>query len=238
MFAGILARRQEGMRVGRWFWTLGLLAAARASALTVPYIESFPSDAANWRDAGGASPLGWQPSGGPDASSYASTPFNFLGVPANPLGGPTPFQGKSSFGSSGAAFFGNWLTGGVNSVSAYVRQDTGVSLNYFMRFTSASSPTGVVGVIGTSVPSGVWTQLTLPVTSGAFITEGPPTLFTSTFSNVGMMQIGFIVPAALANMNLTSTFDVDRISIVPEPAAVSLILVGGGVVLSRRTRGS
>src|SRR5262245_27199529 len=125
MFLENLERRlvAKNVRRGQMKWApgLALLLGAQVLALTVPYTETFPSDAANWRDAGGAAPLGWQSSGGPDASSYARTPFNFLGVPANPQGGPTPFQGKSSFGSSGGAIFGDWLSGGVTSVSAYVR---------------------------------------------------------------------------------------------------------------------
>ncbi|MEO1130914.1 MAG: hypothetical protein AAFX05_14570, partial [Planctomycetota bacterium] len=58
--------------------------------------------------------------------------------------------------------------------------------------------------------------------------------FNSTFSNVGHMQFGVDTPGALLGQDVTVTFDIDNVRLVPGPAAATTLLLGGLVGLRRR----
>ncbi|MBI1826696.1 MAG: PEP-CTERM sorting domain-containing protein [Planctomycetes bacterium] len=194
-------------------------------AATVPFTEAFTSDAANWHDPSGASVLNWTNSGGPDSSSFAFTNFNF----ANSAAGSTPviFRGQSEFNSSGGAFVGNWIADGITSFRADVRQDSGVPLTFFTRFSSSANFPGATAINFTPVLSGVWTPITFAISpaSPQFISfEG--TDFNTVFSNIGHLQIGVSVPAELGHLNSNVTFGIDNVSIVPEPASLGLFAIG------------
>jgi hypothetical protein len=208
---------------------LTLAACAPAMALTVPFTENFTADPAGWRMRDSVTPLTWQSSGGPDAGSYSSTTFNFQNSSVSTMSGPIMFRGHDAFDASGDAFVGNWLTGGVTSLSAFVRHDAGVPLTFFTRFATPANSPAVVGLSSSPVPSGVWTQFTIPIGFGnPYIYEGPPSqaFFNSVFGNIGNLQLGVMVPAELAGLNQVFNFDLDQVSIVPEPAAGLLLLAG------------
>lgn len=58
--------------------------------------------------------------------------------------------------------------------------------------------------------------------------------YATVLSNVGAMQLGFVVPNALAGQNIDGHFDMTDFSIVPAPGAIALLgLVG---IAARRRR--
>jgi hypothetical protein len=205
-----------------------------AFALTVPFTENFTSDSANWYNATGVSPLGWQSSGGPDGSGYASGIFNFVNSGANDT--PALLRAQDEFNSSGNAFVGNWNAAGVTTFTAYVRHDAGIPLSYFVRFATPANFPGAAGVVSTPVQSGVWTQITIPISPGTLIVEGPPSFYNSVFTNMGHVQIGVDITESMAGVDQIITFDVDQAQIVPEPAAMGLMLVSGLALLRSRRR--
>lgn len=182
--------------------------AAPASALTVPFTENYSADAQGWV-AGNFGALAWNAAGGPDGSSYVSTVFNYQ---SNNTGdNPAVFRGQDEFAASGHAFEGNWVAGRVGTFSVYVRHDAGVPLTIFTRFASPVNFPGAAGVAFAPVPSGVWTQVTIPVHFGSpnLVTfEG--TSYGAVFPNIGHLQIGATVPASLAHVNQDITFSLDQ----------------------------
>ena len=152
------------------------LFSTSAWGLTVPFTEDFNTGTAQWfTNSAGTLPPSFVSSGGPDGSGFVSHSFNFVNTV--PTGTPLFFRGQASFGSSGGAFVGDWISGGVIELSAWVRHDAASQLNFFTRLAPAGNA-GVIGLTGL-IPSGQWTQITFPIMSSAFINEGPP---GSTFS--------------------------------------------------------
>lgn len=192
--------------------------AGSASALTVPFTEDFAADASGWENASN-DPLFWHDAGGPDGSSYVSTTNNYFGY-SNPFGaGPVLFRANGSDDASGGAFVGDWPAGGVQAVSAWVYQDTGVDLTFFLRVANAVNFPGAVLNADTAVPSGVWTQITIPIA-----TTVPP-CFEETapcdqvFAAVANFQLGTNAPAALTEIDQAFVLAIDQVSLVPEADA-------------------
>jgi len=203
-------------------------------AATVPFTETFANDAANWHDSSGANVLNWTNSGGPDSSGFAFTNFNFSNSAENST--PVIFRGQSEFNSSGGAFVGNWIADGVTTFSADVRQDSGVPLTFFTRFSSSANFPGATAVSFTTVQSGEWTPVSFIInpSSPQFISfEG--TDFNTVFSNIGHLQIGVAVPIDLAHADSNVTFGIDNVSIVPEPASFALLICGFAVLARFRS---
>jgi hypothetical protein len=212
--------------------------APDAGALTFAYTETFASGNAGWRDASNASPstLPWLASGGQQGEGYVSTQFNFLNSVAGGQG-PVLFRGPAS--ASGGAFAGNWLTG-VTEFSAWVRHDAPVPVNFFARFASPFNFPGAtavdfVPVVALPGPAG-WTQISFEIDpqSPQFVSfEG--TDFATVFANVGVVQIGVSVPAALAGVDASYGFALDSVTVVPEPGSLALVALGVvGAALARR----
>ena len=211
---------------------VGLFASTtRLMATTLPFTETFSSDVAGWTESSGVGPLTFNAAGGPDGSSYASGTFNFLNSTFGDQG-PVVIRGQEPQNASSGAFIGNWIADGITQFSASVRHDAGVPLSYFTRFAApVTSFPGAIGIVaGPPAPSGVWTDITFPI-----VNAGPPfgpfvsyegTSFAAVFSNVGRIQVGVEIPAALAGVDQDVTFDIDNISIVPEPSSIMLAVCG------------
>jgi hypothetical protein len=208
--------------------------SSTAAAVTVPFTEHFPANSANWFNASGASPLVWQTSGGPDTSSYAVGTFNFSALAGG--AGLALLRAQDEYNSSGNAFAGNWITAGVAAFQAYVRHNTGVDLPYFVRFSGPGNFPGGIGFAAVAVPSGVWTQITIPIGPAAPLTYEGPSSYGSVFGNLGHIQIGIQVPDSLAGVDQDFSFDLDQAQVVPEPAAMALLLTGGIGLIRVRPR--
>jgi hypothetical protein len=216
----------------------GAFLSGSALATQVPFTENFTFDSASWRDTTGTLPLDWVSAGGPDGSSFASGPLNFVSLPANST--PAFARAQDEFNSSGNAFVGNWITDGVSQFSVYVRHDAPQPLTFFTRFAGPANFPGVAALDITLVPGDTWTQLIVPIVPGnpQFQFEGPASTFSSVFGNVGHVQLGVIVPSGLSGIDQVYQFDVDQAQIVPEPGAMALLAGGGLVAAWGRRRGA
>ncbi len=209
------------------------LFATSTHAVVNPFTETFSGPTANWSTASVLTPPTYIPSGGPDGSSFARGSFVFT----NSVNGDFPilFRGQDNFSSSSNSFVGNWLASGVTTFSFSVRHNAPSSLDFFARFSNGGP--GVVSLQPTLVPAGVWTTFNVPINSSTpFIFEGGPSLYTSTFSALTRVQIGFVVDAAIAGQAGPYTFDVDNVSITPAPGVATALLGAAGLVATRRRR--
>lgn len=209
-----------------------LVAASSVQAATVPFTEDFAADNANWKDAAGAD-LSFVATGGPDGSSYVSTPFSFAN--ANTDDDLTVLRGQDNFDSSADAFVGNWIADGVTTLTMKVRHNGIAPINFFVRLASPFNFPGAAAIDFVPVLPNTWTEVSFDVTSSSIqlITfEGSD--YNTVFSNIGNIQLGVRTPAAMAGFTAPVTFDLDQPTITPEPASLALLGLGGLAMLRRR----
>ncbi|MDX2199326.1 MAG: PEP-CTERM sorting domain-containing protein [Phycisphaerae bacterium] len=218
-----------------------MLAVVGANAATVPFTETFAADSANWFNSAGNGALNWSAAGGPGNSSHASGGFNFATSAANDT--PVIFRAQDDFNSSGNAFVGDWIAQGVTQFSMQVRHNATQPLNFFARFSGPSNFPGATAVFFQPVLPGQWTTLSLALeaTNPQFISFESLN-FNAVFGansfngfvGIGHIQIGVSVPTGLAGLNQGFSFDIDNVSIVPEPSALALLAVGALAAVRRR----
>lgn len=216
------------------FAAAALFAAPAIAGVTLPAVEAFNENAANWRDAGGSAELSWVASGSFDGSGYVSTSFNFANTA--PEDTPILFRAQDEYGSSGGAFVGDWIASGAAEFSFWVRHDAITPLNFLVRFTGPANFPGAVALEFAPVLANTWTQISIDLNAmnPAFISfEG--TDFETVFSNIGHIQIGVSAPEALAGLDQSFTFDLDHAALIPAPGALGLLCFAG-VCAARRRR--
>ena len=208
---------------------LGIAAPSRAAV--IPLTEDFSTGTQNWKNVTNAD-VSYVPNGGVGevGDGYISVQRTFT---ANPNFAQTIFRAHDQFDSSSDAFVGDWLAAGVTRFSFWVRHNAASDLTFGTRFaTSANSP-GANGIgLPTAAPN-VWTMVEIPV-SPANISPEPPSTFDAVFGSIGNLQIS-VRPGN--NLGVPITFDLDRVSIVPEPgtSVMCCIAVGvGALIVGRR----
>lgn len=210
--------------------------AAPAVAATVPFVETFATDTADWRNAAGSA-LDFNAAGSFDGSSFVSTSFNFVNNSENE--DLVIFRGQDNFDSSTDALVGDWISEGVAEFSFYIRHDGPSPANFFARFASPFNFPGGVAVDFAPVAAGVWTELsfTIDASNPQFVSfEGSD--FNTVFSNIGNVQIGVRVPGAFAGLDQPVTFSLDNVAItggvIPTPGAATLFALAGLAAARRR----
>jgi hypothetical protein len=206
---------------------IALALPAVAGAATVPFTEEFTASDANWRGNPNSvgSLDGWSATGGAGGGGYVSEAFNFVGSVFGAQG-PVIFRGPAS--ASGGAFAGDWIADAVREVSVYVRHDAPVAVELFARFVSPMGFPGAIAAGDVPVAPGQWTRLTFaidPASPQWTSFEGSD--FATVFGNIGTVQIGATTPAALAGADVAVHFDLDAVSIVPEPASIAFLALAG-----------
>lgn len=207
---------------------LAAFAGVAIASPASPYTETFSVDGANWRN-GSSTAVDW------NAGGYASTTADL-----NSAGsfGLTLFRAQDGFDSSGDAFVGDYIAGGISSISFDIRQNSGQDLTFALRVATSNNFPGFAVISPTAVASGEWTTLTfdLDYTSPFYFAEGAPgeTFFNSVMTVVGNLQISVDRPDGLSTP-LNVTFDVDNFAtLVPAPGAMGLLGLGGLVAARRR----
>jgi len=207
-----------------------------AAALTYPFTEDFTAGTANWKN-NAQQDLAQVAAGGPGDSSYVTTDYSFTSA-TNPQ--VAIFRGHNGFDSSGDAFVGDWLAANVGRLTAYVRHDAPQPLDFFVRVATSNNSPAVSFTLPQLIPAGSWNLLDFEIgfDNPLHTNEGPPTLafYNNVLSNVGNVQLGVIVPMSLAENPTAFRYDLDRVSLVPEPSSgvIALGVVGLGLVSRRR----
>ena len=226
-------------------WTTGVALAvgvfgvvAPVRAVIVPYTEEFTSDSANWANFNTSGLLTHVASGGPDGGAYASGPLSFFERTNDPP--PVVHRARTDLNASGGAFFGNWMTAGARKLRVHVRHDAPTPLNYFVRIASGFGFPGATAVAFQPVAGNQWTELVfdLSPTSPQIVTFEDSD-WPTVFGNVTGLQFGVMTPGTLVNDQTVYAFDLDRVTVVPEPSSLVLVVVAGAFAwLPRRvTRG-
>ena len=209
------------------------LPASLAMAVTVPFTEDFVGGAANWRDSA-SNPAGYVASGGVGGigDGFISIERTFSPT-ADPNFASTIFRGHDSFASSGHAFVGDWLGAGVSEFSFWIRHNASSDLSFGTRFATSSNSPGAnaLSSLGLIAPPNEWTRLAIPISPAAIAPEGPASFFANVFSNLGNLQISARPGTSVGS---TVRFDLDRVSIVPEPTTFAFLMGAAGAVICRR----
>jgi hypothetical protein len=218
---------------------MGWSVALHAGAATLPFTEEFSTGDSEWRNPASAAPVHVS-SGGRDGGGFIRVAFDFEGTSADQS--RVVFRGGTSGGpASGGAFVGDWIDEGVGSLTAWVRHDAAEPITFFARFAAPANFPGATAVAFAPVAPGPdWTQLFFAIdpTNPQFVSfEGSD--FDTVFSDIGIVQIGLSVPAALAGQDQEVSFDLDTVGIapvVPEPALSPLLLLALAALRTRRPR--
>jgi len=196
--------------------------AQQSRALVVPFTEDFISGNSNWLN-GASAGATWLPSGGVEGGGYITANTTVV----NTGFGAISFRGNAASDASGDAFVGDWIAGGVNLFSTYVRHNAPTSLDVFARLDAGSGRAG--SSVNFSVAPNTWTQLSVPIVDspGSFQSYGAGT-FSTVFTNIQNIQVVLAPNGDLAGQ--IYTLDVDQVSVVPEPGTLGLA-AGAGVLL-------
>jgi hypothetical protein len=221
--------------IRRTFSALALLALTAAAAHAAPpFAEDFTSGTAGWRFST-AIDLTAVGSGGPDSSPYVSRTFSFSSLTNPNATSAIIFRAQDEFNSSSVAYAGNWVSLGVNEVSAFVRHSAPEPLVFTVRAANANNFPGA-SYYSASVPANVWTQLKFNVTPSSPQLADPTYEGTNSYaavmSSIGHLQFGINIPQTLIASATPFTFDLDavRVNVVPEPATAGMLTVAAGAL--------
>ena len=206
----------------------GLAFPMTIQAVELPFTEDFDADVANWVNFNSSALLNFNADGGPDGSSYASGDINFVDLEVDDS--PVVFRATTTVlgEASDGAFFGNWIEDGVTEFSMQVRHNAPIPLTLLTRFAPPLNFPGGSALNFAPVLPNVWTELVVDIspTNPQFVTFEGQT-FEDVFDNVGNIQL-FVgdLPESLAGLDQVFTFDVDKATVVPEPANLLLLWIG------------
>ncbi len=214
--------------------TVILAIACSAQASITDFSESFLTNSSNWRGSSSATLLNWSGTGGPDDGSFVTSVFNLSSTSAG--GYPaTVFRASTSLGSSGGAFAGNWIGAGATNLTFDFRHDLAEALTITLRVATPQNYPGAAAFASVTVAPNVWSTVSFDIsaTSSQWVSfEGSN--YATVLSNIGAMQLGFVVPTALAGQNIVGNFDMTNFAITPAPGACALLALAG--MTGRRRR--
>jgi len=225
------------------------MACLTASAQAVTsFTETFNTNASNWLNGVSEAPT-YNTTGGVGDSGYIS--YNLATHTSGTSGSfDSPplqlfFRGNThstvpANGASGNAFAGNWLADGatVTTMTVSVRHNYSTSLNFYSRIGSGGGAGASLAYDPQfEIAPNTWTTVTIPIMDGnpPFLSYGAGN-FTSAFGGVLNVQLGFYLPPSTTFTNLRMDVDNVSVTVVPEPASLGLIALGGLGVLVRRRR--
>lgn len=204
-----------------------------------PFTEDFEGGANGWLMGTFVAPT-VSGSGALDGSAYVSSSADL-----NSAGqfGLTVFRGHDDFDASGDAFVGDYLAGGITTISFDFRHNAGIDLGIALRVATSGNTPGFAVEQPSMIASDQWVHLEYELSpfNPLWTPEGggpgfdPIAFFESVMTSVGNLQVSADRPDGLTTP-LVVDFDFDNIAITPAPASVALLGLGG-LAASRRRRG-
>ncbi|MCZ6682263.1 MAG: PEP-CTERM sorting domain-containing protein [Planctomycetota bacterium] len=159
----------------------------------------------------------------------------YLQLTSAPPPGPGPKLGASNF----VQWTGDYIAAGVTSIEADVINTSTFDLELRVIF-----PLGFGGdftsTVATVIPNdGAWHSVSFGVAPADLTNVGGANNVLDTLQNVGVFVIRH-QPGAPAGVggspNVTGSMGLDNIRAVPEPATLSMLLIGGAALLRRNRR--
>ena len=181
-----------------------------------PFSEGFDNNSSNWLD-------------------VASQPLDYFNTDGNPNGyvsdtisvdenTGTVFRGHNLFDASNDAFVGDWQAAGIHTFSFDIRHNHSDPISFFARIATSGNFPAHTAQNSNLVNPNAWTTVSFDVSQGSSEIAPEFGSYATTFGSVGNIQIG---PGIANNFpTQTITFDVDNISIVPEPTALLMVALG------------
>ncbi|MEX0876510.1 MAG: hypothetical protein WD114_03530 [Phycisphaerales bacterium] len=210
-----------------------LLAAGSAMAGVTAFTETFENGANGWLQGSFTAPA-FNASGALDGSAYITATADLNS--AGPFG-MTVFRGHDEFDASGDAFVGDYLAGGIDRITFDFRHNAGQDLGIALRVAQSANFPAFAVELAEPVASGEWTTLSFDLSffNPLLTIEGAPTpqAFNEIMEAVGNIQISADRPDGL-DTPLVVDFDLDNVSIVPAPASIAILSVGGLMIPRRR----
>ena len=190
----------------------------------VVFTEPFATNAANWRIDSGGTVANWMSTGGPGGSGDG-----YITRTTPTTGSTIMFRGQDGFDASNDGFVRNWVTSGVSTFSIDILQDAGTNLNFTLRFAKSANFPGA-STAAFSVPSGVWTKITIPIvnSTNVFQTyEGSD--FLTVFGAIGNVQLSIAsLPATPINLSIDNpTINNSTFTVTNTSPALELYMYGG-----------
>jgi hypothetical protein len=199
------------------------LAGAAANAGVAPFTETFDSGNANWQD-GPQNPAQWNPGG------YISTTADVASAGGFGL---LLFRAQSNLGSSDGAFVGDYISGGIDTLSFDIRHDADVDLSFIVRFATANNSPAFVIFSDVEVVGGEWTTVTVDISPDNPLYVPAGGTYESVAGQIGNVQILVDRVDGLTDPLVTG-FDLDNVAIVPAPGAIATLALGGLAAARRR----
>lgn len=225
---------------------VGLLmcAASTAHAIAVPTFEGFDTGSADWR--GGPSTAvipTWVSSGGVEGGYITTTqPIVSSAQPVVFRAQVNAADPNGPVNSSNGAFAGDWLTANADRVKLYVRHNASEALTFLIRLAPINNTPGVQVQTSAPIPAGnSWVPLEFDLTYGnplLSVGAAPPLepKYLTTMATVTNFQVAVLRPANFTNTT-SFKFDLDSVSVVPEPASALLLVTSlVGCVMGLRIR--
>jgi hypothetical protein len=144
------------------------------------------------------------------------------------------FRANSSLSASGGAFAGDWLEAGATRVQAHFRHDFDEKpVQYFLRLAPSAGGAEIF-FADREAPADQWTLLNFEI-SAANWQSGGAAFFGQQLGNIANFQIGALLERPITNTSAEIFFELDEVSIVPEPA-MAFMAIGSaiGVLVLRR----
>lgn len=210
-----------------------------AGAVTT-FTETFDAGASGWLNnaAPNATPT-HVTTGGVGNSGYISHTAASVTATSGSFGSPFTqlmFRANNAADASGDAFVGNWITGGVATMTVSLRHNHAASLDFYIRI-AGSAGAGASLTTGYTVLPDTWTEVTFDITDGnpPFSSYGAAPGFSSAFSNIQNLQLGLYLPEGTYT-GLTMDIDNVGITVIPEPSSILLGVAAMALAFNRRRR--
>lgn len=195
-----------------------------AFATIVPFTETFDAGNANWLD-GPQNPATWNPGGFLSTTADVSAAGSF---------GLLLFRGQQNQNASGGAFVGDYIAGGINTISFDIRHDADRDLSFIVRFATANNSPAFVIFSEVFVAANVWTTVSFDISPDNPLLTFAGGTYDSVAYRIGNVQVLVDRVPGLTEP-LVANFDLDNVAITPAPSAAALLGLGG-LIASRRRR--
>ncbi|MEM9560136.1 MAG: PEP-CTERM sorting domain-containing protein [Planctomycetota bacterium] len=217
--------------------TAAVLAASSGvvAAQTTPFVETFEGGTNGWFDAADQA-LTFNSTGASDGSAFVSTTLDVVSF--DPAFGAIAFRGDADLGASGGAFTGDYVSGGIDTLSFDIKLDGAGPLGLYVRVSGPANFPSIIAFLPGIVAPGAWQTVSFDLTSNnplIQIAAAPGTTVEDITSNVGNVQIGLSTVAGGPTAGF-ATVSIDNIAITPAPGAMALLGLGGFAAMRRRRR--
>lgn len=197
--------------------------AAASAGVVSPFTETFDNGNADWLD-GPQNPASWHPAGHLRATADVSSAGAF---------GLLLFRAQANQNSSGGAFAGDYVAGGIDRISFDIRHNADIDLSFIVRFATANNSPAFVIFSDVSVEADTWTNVSFDISPDNPLLVFAGGDYATVAPQIGNVQVLVDRVDGLTDP-LVTDFDLDNVSIVPAPGSLALLGLGGLAGVRRR----